>query len=217
MSSLSCLKAWYGREGYGRGMMVLLCFLLSFETCVYLYQVFTRLDCNYDLQTFLLSTFSDMLTSLQAVVFIGMLFGLVLRISHQDYENLVTLDPQLFFLFILPPIIFESAYLGVNKGDFFRHIVPIVVFALIGTVISAVIIRWVLPFWLLPFPPQCNLFWLGVLHGLYWIPFNNWYFRSLADLWFVQFVPLRRRRNGNSLQDAFLGLLHLRLYGGGIG
>lgn len=45
----------------------------------------------------------------------------------------------IFFLYLVPPILFESGY-SLNQKDFFRNFTSIVLFATIGTVISAVII-----------------------------------------------------------------------------
>jgi len=43
----------------------------------------------------------------------------------------------IFFLYLVPPILFESGY-SLNHKDFFRNFTSIVLFATVGTVISAV-------------------------------------------------------------------------------
>ena len=45
----------------------------------------------------------------------------------------------IFFLYLVPPILFESGY-SLNQNDFFKNFIAIVLFATVGTVISAVTI-----------------------------------------------------------------------------
>jgi len=55
-------------------------------------------------------------------------------------------SPTTFFLLILPPIIFESGY-NLHKGNFFQNLGSIMIFAIFGTLLSAIVIGtgiWVL-------------------------------------------------------------------------
>ena len=60
-----------------------------------------------------------------------------------DYlAALISFDPEFFFIFLLPPIIFNT---GLRMGPlFFRHITPIIMFAILGTAISAIVTALIL-------------------------------------------------------------------------
>ncbi|CAD6184193.1 unnamed protein product [Caenorhabditis auriculariae] len=74
-----------------------------------------------------------------AIVILGAVVGLVLSYSKRDWSEIEALSPDVFFLVLLPPIIFENAY-NLNKGYFFSNIVPILTFAILGTAVSAFVI-----------------------------------------------------------------------------
>ncbi|EME27323.1 monovalent cation:H+ antiporter-1, CPA1 family [Galdieria sulphuraria] len=84
-----------------------------------------------------------------AYVFLGILVGAMIRIFARDIVGFVNqaLPSQVqFFLFVLPPIIFEAGY-SLNKTDFFAQSGSIFVFAVIGTFVSAVafgILLWLM-------------------------------------------------------------------------
>ncbi|KAL1440425.1 hypothetical protein MTO96_009466 [Rhipicephalus appendiculatus] len=56
------------------------------------------------------------------------------RVTHSDYVP--NFSPDLFFLFLLPPIILESAY-SLHDSAFFSNIGTILLFAVLGTIINA--------------------------------------------------------------------------------
>ncbi|KAG7171154.1 Sodium/hydrogen exchanger 8-like [Homarus americanus] len=78
---------------------------------------------------FLLKTKLNYLPESVACVIVGGVIGLKEE----------TFSPTVFFLVILPPIIFESGY-NLHKGNFFQNIGSIIVFAVVGTLISALIV-----------------------------------------------------------------------------
>ncbi|VDK69440.1 unnamed protein product [Onchocerca ochengi] len=65
--------------------------------------------------------------------------GLILSYSKRDWTEVETFSSNIFFLVLLPPIIFENGY-NLHKSDFFTNMFPILSFATLGTVISALTI-----------------------------------------------------------------------------
>ena len=90
------------------------------------------------------------------VLLVGVVAGffvnlVVARTKSNDYvsndesvaQSLLSFSPQIFFIALLPPIIFNSGY-HLRRELFFRHIVPITLFAVLGTLISALSISFLL-------------------------------------------------------------------------
>lgn len=77
------------------------------------------------------------------IVFLGAAIGLFINLLSDkniaNWKREEVFSPTAFFLVLLPPIIFESGY-NLHKGNFFQNIGSILVFAIIGTTISALVI-----------------------------------------------------------------------------
>lgn len=69
--------------------------------------------------------------------------GLVIKYSSlaeaHHIKDLVSFDPKMFFNFLLPPIILQSGY-NMRRANFFKRFGTILVFAIIGTFISTLVI-----------------------------------------------------------------------------
>ncbi|XP_027279158.1 sodium/hydrogen exchanger 8 isoform X6 [Cricetulus griseus] len=78
-----------------------------------------------------------------AVVSLGILMGAVIKIIEfkklANWKEEEMFRPNMFFLLLLPPIIFESGY-SLHKGNFFQNIGSITLFAVFGTTISAFVV-----------------------------------------------------------------------------
>ncbi|KAK8397715.1 hypothetical protein O3P69_004478 [Scylla paramamosain] len=92
---------------------------------------------------FLLKTKLNYLPESVACVIVGGIIGLALKVLYSkhiaNWQKEEAFSPTVFFLVILPPIIFESGY-NLHKGNFFQNIGSILLFAIVGTVISALIV-----------------------------------------------------------------------------
>lgn len=92
---------------------------------------------------FMLLTHFQYLPESVVIVFLGALIGLLINMIPDqkigNWRKEESFSPTAFFLVLLPPIIFESGY-NLHKGNFFQNIGSILVFAIAGTTISALII-----------------------------------------------------------------------------
>ncbi|KAF0276304.1 hypothetical protein FOG50_02829 [Hanseniaspora uvarum] len=80
-------------------------------------------------------------------IFYGMCIGLIIRLSPGNYiQSAVTFNSSYFFNILLPPIILNSGY-ELNQKNFFNNMFPILVYAIPGTIISAVVMGTILFIW----------------------------------------------------------------------
>ncbi|XAR54599.1 hypothetical protein NMG60_11029810 [Bertholletia excelsa] len=75
-------------------------------------------------------------------LFIGLCTGIIiLLLSGGTSSHLLVFSEDLFFIYLLPPIIFNAGF-QVKKKQFFRNFMTIMLFGAIGTLISFVIISF---------------------------------------------------------------------------
>ncbi|XP_078688149.1 sodium/hydrogen exchanger 8-like isoform X1 [Branchiostoma floridae x Branchiostoma belcheri] len=78
-----------------------------------------------------------------AIVFLGAVVGLIIKLMNKlelgNWTREEAFHPTTFFLVMLPPIIFESGY-SLHKGNFFQNMGSIMLFAVIGTILSSLVI-----------------------------------------------------------------------------
>jgi len=81
-------------------------------------------------------------------IVLGLIIGVILRLvsssSHGSPNSPSThfsFDPEFFFFVLLPPIVFEAGF-SLKRKQFFLNMTPILVFAVLGTMISTLLIAF---------------------------------------------------------------------------
>ncbi|XP_040988661.1 sodium/hydrogen exchanger 4 isoform X2 [Juglans microcarpa x Juglans regia] len=82
-------------------------------------------------------------------IFIGCIAGtIILLLSKGKSSHILTFNEELFFIYLLPPIIFNAGF-QVKKKQFFQNFLTIMSFGVIGVFIAAIIITagswWLFP------------------------------------------------------------------------
>jgi solute carrier family 9 (sodium/hydrogen exchanger), member 8 len=92
------------------------------------------------------------------IILVGMMAGYLLHfVVHTDTvvvsdaagnyedvaESIFSFSPTIFFIVLLPPIIFNSGY-HLQRDLFFRYITPICLYACVGTAICTIVVAGVL-------------------------------------------------------------------------
>eukprot|EP01119_Soliformovum_irregulare_P006950 TRINITY_DN19360_c0_g1_i1.p1 TRINITY_DN19360_c0_g1~~TRINITY_DN19360_c0_g1_i1.p1 ORF type:complete len:578 (+),score=147.64 TRINITY_DN19360_c0_g1_i1:37-1770(+) len=96
---------------------------------------------------FLKKTHFRYLQEAGATILFGCILGAITKLINwaapelhlqKDIRTLMEPDPMVFFLFLLPPIIFESGY-SLKRKNFFQNLGAIIAYAFVGTAIATVI------------------------------------------------------------------------------
>ncbi|CAD5227425.1 unnamed protein product [Bursaphelenchus xylophilus] len=72
------------------------------------------------------------------LIVVGICLGLLLKLTSVS-EQMYSMDSQIFFLYLLPPIILEAGYFMPSRA-LFDNFVPIMTFAVFGTIFNAITI-----------------------------------------------------------------------------
>lgn len=115
----------------------------SWALCIMLFLLISALWSGYYLTQKRIRAVHETVLS----IFYGMVIGLIIRMSPGHYiQDTVTFNSTYFFNVLLPPIILNSGY-ELNQANFFNNMVSILIFAIPGTFISAVVIGIILYVW----------------------------------------------------------------------
>lgn len=79
-----------------------------------------------------------------ASVILGMIVGLFFKSHYKNTGllNILEFEPHTFFLFLLPPIMFQAGF-SMRASTFFRNIVVINAFAIIATIIASFVFSFI--------------------------------------------------------------------------
>eukprot|EP00118_Oscarella_pearsei_P026526 m.310047 g.310047 ORF g.310047 m.310047 type:complete len:593 (+) comp49277_c0_seq1:92-1870(+) len=125
--SLTEIPPTMGSDEEQHGSLTILFILCILLLCILLVHLIIRTHLHY-------------LPESIAIVVLGVLVGLMIKVLPiGNWRSEEMFDPTMFFLVLLPPIILESGY-SLHKGNFFQNIGSIIVFAVIGTALSAVVV-----------------------------------------------------------------------------
>ena len=83
-------------------------------------------------------TFGEAFPDSACLIVVGLLLGEALRQLNVD-RNVFSLESHIFFLYLLPPIIFDAGYFMPNR-QLFDNLDSVMVFAFIGTIYNTVAI-----------------------------------------------------------------------------
>eukprot|EP01094_Clydonella_sp_ATCC50884_P000057 TRINITY_DN10054_c0_g1_i1.p1 TRINITY_DN10054_c0_g1~~TRINITY_DN10054_c0_g1_i1.p1 ORF type:complete len:654 (-),score=179.77 TRINITY_DN10054_c0_g1_i1:516-2477(-) len=77
------------------------------------------------------------------VILFGCVLALIVVAAHFDHLEVLQFNPEIFFLVLIPPIIFEAGF-ALDNNAFFSNVFLILAFALVGTFINTVFMGIVL-------------------------------------------------------------------------
>ena len=73
------------------------------------------------------------------VVMIGIIISFVTQYEgHEEFNDIMEFNQNLFFYLVLPPIVFASAY-NMKRKKFFQNIKYILLFGVVGTIIAFIL------------------------------------------------------------------------------